>query len=278
MMNHQVMLGDCLSTVRSMEPGSVNLVFTSPPYEAQRTYGIDFKLRGDDWVQWAADRFEACYAASSGLTAWVVAGSTRQFRWSATPALLVAELHRRGVRLRNPPIYHRVGIPGSGGPDWLRSDYEWVVCASGGRLPWSDPTAMGHEPKYAPGGAPSHRMPNGRRVHKLHTKHDGKAMRVQGYNPPAKANPGNVVRVSVGGGQLGSKLAHENEAPFPEKLAEFFIRSFCPPGGLVLDPFCGSGTTAAVAKRLGRRSLSIDVRESQVELTQRRLAEAGGQG
>lgn len=273
MMNHQVMLGDCLSTVRSMEPGSVNLVFTSPPYEAQRTYGIDFKLRGDDWVQWAADRFEACYAASSGLTAWVVAGSTRQFRWSATPALLVAELHRRGVRLRNPPIYHRVGIPGSGGPDWLRSDYEWVVCASGGRLPWSDPTAMGAPCKYATGGAMSNRTRDGRR------RNHKTGKRLLGNNGrPEIANPGNVVRVSVGGGQLGSKLAHENEAPFPEKLAEFFIRSFCPPGGLVLDPFCGSGTTAAVAKRLGRRSLSIDVRESQVELTQRRLAEAGGQG
>ena len=72
---------------------------------------------------------------------------------------------------------------------------------------------------------------------------------------------------------MGSKLCHENEAPFPEKLAEFFIKSFCPPGGIVLDRFCGSGTTLAVAKRLGRNYIGIDVRESQVELTRRRLAE-----
>lgn len=72
---------------------------------------------------------------------------------------------------------------------------------------------------------------------------------------------------------MGSKLAHENEAPFPEKLAEFFIKSFCPPGGTVLDPFCGSGTVAAVAERLGRNSIGYDIRESQIELTKRRLTE-----
>ena len=72
---------------------------------------------------------------------------------------------------------------------------------------------------------------------------------------------------------MGSPLAHENEAPFPEKLAEFFIRSFCPPGGVVLDPFGGSGTTAAVAEKHGRRWITIDCREAQVELIHRRIAE-----
>jgi len=72
---------------------------------------------------------------------------------------------------------------------------------------------------------------------------------------------------------MGSKLAHENEAPFPESLVEFFIRSFCPPGGTVLDPHCGSGTSLAVAQRLGRDFIGIDVRESQVELSAKRVNE-----
>lgn len=73
---------------------------------------------------------------------------------------------------------------------------------------------------------------------------------------------------------LGSRLAHENEAPFPESLAEFFIKSFCPPGGIVLDPFGGSGTVAAVCEKLGRNSISIDIRASQTELQKRRIEEA----
>ena len=72
---------------------------------------------------------------------------------------------------------------------------------------------------------------------------------------------------------MGSELAHQNEAPFPEKLVEPFIKCFCPLGGVVLDPFCGSGTTLAVTDRLGRNAIGFDVRESQVELSGRRVKE-----
>lgn len=286
---HDVWQGDCLELLRRLEPEGVDLVFCSPPYEAQRTYGIGFDLKGQAWVDWAVERFEACYDACRGLTAWVVAGFTRDYRWSATPALLAADLHRRGVRLRNPPIYKRQSIPGSGGRDWLRSDYEWITCASGGRLPWSDNTAMGEPPKHKPGGRPSHRTKNGDRVgrklkmprSKLSSDRGGgvtnEGFYEWNYKPPAIANPGNVIDCrSAGGGQMGDPLAHENEAPFPESLAEFFIRSFCPPGGVVLDPFGGSGTTATVARRLGRSSISFDIRESQVDLMRRRLQQPRG--
>ena len=74
---------------------------------------------------------------------------------------------------------------------------------------------------------------------------------------------------------MGSKLAHENEAPFPESLAEFFIKSFCPPEGIVLDPFSGSGTTAAVAYKNNRQFIGIDIRQSQVDLAYKRLDECG---
>ncbi len=81
-----------------------------------------------------------------------------------------------------------------------------------------------------------------------------------------------MIDCKVGGSNLGSQLAHENEAPFPEALAEFFVQSFCAPGGIVLDPFAGSGTTLAAAVKHGRRALGIDIRGSQVELTRRRMS------
>lgn len=80
-----------------------------------------------------------------------------------------------------------------------------------------------------------------------------------------------LVKFIVGGGVMGHPLCHENEAPFPESLAEFFLRSFCPPNGTVLDPFSGSGTTVAVAHRLGMHGIGTDLRESQVQLGRRRL-------
>lgn len=272
-----ILHGDCLELMREMGDDSVDLVITSPPYEAARTYGIGFSLRGDAWVQWAAERYMECVRVCRGAVCWVVEGQTRNYEYSAAPFLLMAELHRRGVKLRKPPIFKRVGIPGQGGPDWFRNDYELVICSAKGRLPWSDNTAMGHPPKYPPGGKPSHRTVSGERVGLreggLPRGVSGKR-RKRGYTVPKLSNPGNVIACHVGGGHMGSKLAHENEAPFPEKLAEFFVRSLCPPGGTVLDPFGGSGTVAAVCVKTGRRSISIDVRESQIDIMKRRVDEA----
>lgn len=257
--------GDCVNVMRDMADDSVDLVFCSPPYEDARTYGIDFKLKGQDWVDWAVERFTECIRVSRGLVAWVVEGKTRKFRYSCAPVLMMADLHRAGVHLRKPPVFHRVGIPGSGGPDWLRNDWEFIVCGTpGGKLPWSDNTAMGHPPKRAGGDMAVRSATSGIK--------NGDTQTTFKYTPPKKANPGNVIHCKVGGGTMGNKLCHENEAPFPEDLAEFFIKSFCPPDGTVLDPFCGSGTTCDVAERLGRNSIGIDIRESQVELSKRRCA------
>jgi len=244
--------------------------------------------------------FKESLRVCRGLVAFVVEGKTKKFRYSATPILLMADLHRAGVSLRKPPVFHRVGIPGSGGPDWLRNDYEFIACAtSGGKLPWSDNTAMGHPPKWSPGGEMSYMLSDGTRKnqwggsskstggergrdgklkqakpkpsHKFRTKLE--TPRQQEYIPPVKANPGNVIHCNVGGGLMGSDLAHKNEAAFPEKLAEWFVLSFCPPQGIVYDPFCGSGTTLAVAEKNGRRWIGSDIRESQVDLSHRRIAE-----
>ena len=274
---------DCLEWLAGLPADYADLCFFSPPYEQARLYlegGQDLGVARDTdaWVAWLVGVFTACRRVCKGLVACVCEGQTRGYRYTASPFLLAAELRRAGFCLRKPPIYKRCGIPGSGGPDWLRNDYEPVICTTrGGRLPWSDPTALGRPPKYKPGGALSHRTADGRRINArtgAPRKPDGRRER-QGYRPPALANPGNVIDCgAVGGGRLGDPLAHENEAPFPEQLAEFFVRSFCPPGGLVLDPFSGSGTTAAVAVRCGRRALGCDLRQSQVNLARRRLAES----
>jgi hypothetical protein len=258
-----IIVGDSLTVMRHMEANSVDLVITSPPYEDARTYGIGFSLKGQDWVDWCVERYLECTRISRGLVAWVVEGRTRQFRWSATPALLMADLHRAGVKLRKPPVFARVGIPGSGGSDWWRNDYEFVICSSKGKLPWSDAAACGHVPKYRPGGPMSNRTSSGSRV----------TTEKPSYSAPKLANPGNIVRCKVGGGLMGHPLAHENEAPFPESLVDRFIVSFCRPGGMVFDPFVGSGTTIAVAKKRGRDGIGVELRKEQAIIARRRIAD-----
>jgi len=273
----QLYTGDCIDIMKRYVPtDSIDLVFGSPPYEDARTYGLDNCVTGQAWVDWMVSVVVESLRVCTGLTAFVVEGRTRKYAWSCTPALLIADLHRAGIAVRKPPIFHRSGIPGCSGPDWLRNDYEIIVCATrGGPLPWSNNTAMGSPPKCKPGGDLTNRLADGRRVRVAGAptmyfgKDRGDYERTQKYIPPAIANPGNVIRTP--GGHVGSKLAHENEAPFPEGLAEFFIRSFCPPDGWVLDPFSGSGTTAAVALRCHRNAIGIDIRKSQTDLAHRRI-------
>ncbi len=61
-----------------------------------------------------------------------------------------------------------------------------------------------------------------------------------------------------------------HEAEFPEKLAERVIRLFSPKGGIVIDPFVGTGTTTAVAKKLGRGWLGIDAQAEYARIARRR--------
>lgn len=67
---------------------------------------------------------------------------------------------------------------------------------------------------------------------------------------------------------------NRHEAEFPEELAERVIRLFSPAGGVVLDPFAGSGTTTAVAKRLGRQWIGIDIDPRCAAAAQRRTNDA----
>jgi len=308
-MESRIIQGDCLEEIKKLPPKSVDLIFGSPPYEDARTYGIDFKLKGQDWVDWMVEVYRTSLLRCKGLVAFVVQGRTRNRQWSAVPALLMADLHRAGINLRRPVIFQRYGVPGSGGKEWLKCNHEYVICATnGGKLPWSDNTACGHVPKYGPGGPCSNRKKDGSRVNQwggtgkqTERLKDGQTKNYKkpshfyldpnkvpkDYKPPKLCNPGDYLEFfdagltvncgAVGKGHMGSNLAHQNEAPFPEKLAEFFVKSFCPPDGIVLDPFSGSGTTCAVAKKLGRKYIGIDVRESQIELTNRRLAEVAGE-
>lgn len=60
-------------------------------------------------------------------------------------------------------------------------------------------------------------------------------------------------------------------AVFPEKLVEPCVLAGCPVGGVVLDPFAGSGTTGVVARKNGRGFFGIDLNESYCEMAERRI-------
>ncbi len=69
-------------------------------------------------------------------------------------------------------------------------------------------------------------------------------------------------------GQLRSK----HPAPYPIDIPRRLIRMFSFVGDTVLDPFCGTGTTAVAARELDRRSISLDIDDDYVSMTRDRLS------
>jgi site-specific DNA-methyltransferase (adenine-specific) len=61
-------------------------------------------------------------------------------------------------------------------------------------------------------------------------------------------------------------------APYPVDLCRIPILATCPEGGIVLDPFCGTGTTLFAARNLARRSVGIDISRQYLELAEDRCA------
>jgi len=61
-------------------------------------------------------------------------------------------------------------------------------------------------------------------------------------------------------------------AIFPEKLIETPMKAGCPPNGLVLDPFIGSGTVGVVAKKLSRNFIGIDLNKDYAQMAEERIS------
>ena len=69
---------------------------------------------------------------------------------------------------------------------------------------------------------------------------------------------------------MQSREAHF--ATFPEKLIVDCIKAGCPVGGVVLDPFIGSGTTAVVALKEGRQYVGIELNPEYIGIAEKRIA------
>lgn len=78
-------------------------------------------------------------------------------------------------------------------------------------------------------------------------------------------NPGNVWTLPTAAGRTG------HPAPWPLEIPRRCIAAGSPPGGHVLDPFSGSGTTGVAARELGRRYTGIDINPAFTALAERRL-------
>ena len=86
-------------------------------------------------------------------------------------------------------------------------------------------------------------------------------------------NPTDVWNISLVSGNSPERTEHP--AQYPEELIERIIKVGTNIGDLVLDPFMGSGTTAVVAKRLGRQYVGYETEADFINIAKKRLNNVG---
>jgi len=165
--------------------------------------------------------------------------------------------------------------------DRLNCRYELVFLLVKSRHYWFDldsirvphatsrPTATGtatHRPgdRHHNGSRPAKYGPHARQV--IGARRYGTHNRRR-YHPNGR-NPGDVWAIHT------RPYRGPHYAAFPPELPTQCIRAGCKPGGMVLDPFCGTGTTGIAALHLGRRFTGIDLNPEFAAIADNRLRQA----
>jgi site-specific DNA-methyltransferase (adenine-specific) len=245
-------LADALELLRDLDDESVDLVVTDPPYAiAKDTWDVFDSV--DEYVNWC-DRWltevervltpegSAYVCGFSEILADVKARSARRFagcRW-------LIWFYRNKANL---------------GSDWGRS-HESIL-----HLRKASKTRLNVDEVRVPYNNHTKRYPE--RVQAVSSQYGGGKRRDRWQPHPLGAKPRDVLEIPVLCNGTAEKTEHPTQKP--EELFRRLIAGTSRDDATVLDPFCGSGTTAVVAERLGRKWIAGDADARYVGLSRDRL-------
>lgn len=278
--------GDAEEVLAGLAPGIASCVVTSPPYYGHRAYSGDAdrrELGREPSAEAYVERLARVLAAAREVlaedgTLWLNLGDTyRRGELLGIPWRVALALKAQGWRLRADVIWHKPNAMPSSVKSRPTVDHEYLFLFSRSERYRYDADAI-REPHVTFTAAS--RMRGGRRHLGVR---DGTPERGKnGGNPnlhtgrwdqafhPLGRNKRTVWSVPLG------KFRGAHFAVFPERLIEPCILAGSPPGGLVLDPFAGAGTTGVVSLRLGRRFLGVELVPDYVALVRDRLEGLAG--
>lgn len=272
----RIYVGEAERVLRRWPDGFVDLCVTSPPYFQLRDYGHHEQIGLEKTTAQYVRRLlrvlrQVRRVLKPTGSLYLNLGDTyRKKSLQLVPWRVADAMRREGWYLRNAIVWHKPhGLP-SAIKDRLTNRYELVFHLTRSRRYYFDLDPL--------------RVPNvDLRTKKLTgpVRRGAQGLRhrqgvpVAGnFTPdPRGKNPGDVWRI---GPETRPKRAivpgkETHFAPYPESLVTSPILAGSPVGGIVLDPFIGSGTTAVVARRLGRRFLGVELVASYAVLARARL-------
>ncbi len=275
----RIFCGDALKQLRRMPDGLVDCVVTSPPYFRQRDYQGSRQIGQESAPSKYVERLTAIFAEARRVlkpsgSMWLVIGDKYHGgELLGMPWRVALALKDDGWILRSDVIWHKPNAMPSPVKSRPTTDHEYVFFFSKSPDYFYDADAI-REPHVT--FTDKSRMRGGRRHfgRRGGTPENGKngghsnlhdARWDQAFHPKGR-NRRTVWSVPL------SKFREAHFAVFPESLVETCILAACPQNGVVLDPFLGSGTTAVVARGLGRKFIGIDCVREYCNMARRRLA------
>lgn len=247
-----VACSDALAFLRALPEGSIDMILTSPPYDNLRTYN------GYSWDFEGIARELYRVLKTGGVCVWVVGDSVVDSSEQLNPMRqAIYFVDECKFNMHDTMIYKKQGLPF---PDPCRyyQTFEYMFVLSKD-VPLSI-NLQTVSRNINSGGLGKQRQRDG-------------SMLQMGYRGEHEQRVmDNVWVFSTGNGHTTKdKEAFQHPAMFPENLAEQHILSWSNPGQVVLDPFMGSGTTAKMARNLGRHYIGCDISAEYVALALRRL-------
>ena len=301
MMGFEVLLGDCIESMKKLPAESVDMCVTSPPYYGLRNYGNDdqigleatlggyidnmvtvfmevhriLKPEGTLWLNLGDS-----YNGSGGAGGDYAKGGMREGQpkypgrneptlkrkdLMGVPWRVALALQDAGWYLRQDIIWHKPNCMPEPVKDRCTKNHEYIFLLTKQEKYYFDNVAI-KEPVLE---SSLKRAKNGWDSDHPSTGFHGEGIHTEEmgtrFVDPAGRNKRSVWTINP----KGYKGAHF--AVFPPELIEPCILAGCPHGGTVLDPFGGSGTTAGVAVKHGRNAILCELNEEYAALIPSRV-------
>ena len=261
-----VICGDSRDVLRRFK-GQVDLIVTSPPYaDARKRHYAG--IHPDKYVEWFLTFhqpfFDALKPSGSlviNIKDRVVNGSRHRYVWHTIDALC-----ERGWLPIDDYIWYKPNPMPGYWPTRLSDGWEYCFHLAKQTKPYFCHDAV----KKPIGDWAESRLSNlGENDLSRHNSANdsGFGRDISKWIGKEKVLPSNVITSAV----VGKNKQHP--AVFPIDIPEFFIKLLSPQGGLVVDPFAGSGTTGIAALSLGRNCVLIDNQPKYYQIALQRLAD-----
>ena len=239
--------GDAATVMQHIEDESIDCIVTTPPYWRRRSQGTESitATNAEEFVnELLAVMAQAHRVLKPQGSLWLNMGddTTGGFVQGIPWRVVLAMIDRQGWQLVNEVVWNKITTSPQGSQDHLRKVHEFMF-----HLVKDEGFYYNDEEL--------------RRTYALIVHNDEKSRKRSGkvkesYLQPVDMHgmvPGDVWTIGV----QRSGIAHYCVAP--DTLYRLPIVATCPRGGIVLDPYCGTGTACRIAYELNRRSIGIDI-------------------